>query len=148
MAVKTMTMLRRSLLANIYPATSIHPYEVKNTSSGLAGNDGFDLAPVTLELLAGVGLEADGRTARAQGTLGGDVVAQDGDAAVIALALELAEDDNRVPNAVLEQAVDGGLEGGELATTSRVLGSGSGPPRLSARLTVLGWTLSSAAMSF
>ena len=93
---------------------------------GLAGDGGLDLAPVTLELLAGVGFEADGGTAGAQGTLGGNVVAQDGDAAVVALAFALAEDDNGIPDAVLEQTVDGGLEGGDLAATRRALGSGSG----------------------
>jgi hypothetical protein len=92
---------------------------------GLSGDGGLDLSPVTLELLTGVGFEADGGTAGAQGTLGGNVVAQDGDA-VVALAFALAEDDNGIPDAVLEQTVDGGLEGGDLAATRRALGSGSG----------------------
>lgn len=113
---------------------------------GLASDGGCDLPPVTLELLVRVGLEADGRTARAQDTPGSDGVAQDGDAAVVTLAFERAEDDNGIPNAVRRRSMIGLKRSSVLPRGVRLRAGAAS--RLRVRLTVLGWTPSSAAMFF
>ena len=92
----------------------------------LAGQGGTDLAPVTLQLHSRVGFEAHGGAARTQGALGCDVGAQDGDAAVIALGFNLAENDDCIPDALGQQPIDRWLERVQLARAR--LGSGDRRP--------------------
>ena len=61
------------------------------------GNLDADLAPITLQLLAGLGLKARRRPAGPQDTLGRDVLAQDGESSVIPFRLDLPQDHDRIP---------------------------------------------------
>jgi hypothetical protein len=84
-----------------------------------------ELTPVRLKLAPRVGLEADGGAGGAQGALGSDIVAEDGARAGVAGGLELAQDDDPVPDAVGEETINEGLEGVELARVGMSLGSWS-----------------------
>jgi hypothetical protein len=87
-------------------------------SGGFAG-DGYDeRTPIALQLLSRLGLKAHGGPAGPQGSLRPDVLPQDGHATLVALGLDLPQDDHRIPDAFAQQAVDGRLMGVELAGAS------------------------------
>lgn len=103
----------------------------------LAGELGDEFTPIALELVAGRGLEAHGGPPRAEGTLGGHVVAQDGVAARIAGGAELTQDHDAVPDPLSEQLSTWALNGSSLLER-RARGEVGALPRCSARRTVLG----------
>ena len=82
------------------------------------GDLGDRLAPVALQLPGGTGLEAHRGSPRPQRSLGGEVLPQHGDTALIAFALELAQDDHRVPHLFGQQLIHSALEGIQLAAAA------------------------------
>ena len=90
----------------------------------LATNLGHDLTPVILQLLPWRGFEPDRRPALAKRPLGFDVIPQDADLSLVALSLDLPQNDLAVPDLFPQQLIDQWLERIELAAPFLTLSTG------------------------